>query len=227
VTILVAVPGRLAERAAGVRTPAVAAGRRYLEALRRAGGDGAVLLPAPSPDWPALLARFDGLLLLGGGDVDPARYGATHRHAELAGVVAEHDEAELAAVRAALTLGLPVLAICRGLQVLNVALGGTLHQHIEHHRFVNHPVELVDGSRVAVAMGTRRPSVHSVHHQAVDRLGAGLAVTGTHADGTVEACELAGDGWVVGVQWHPEDTAADDPANQRLFDAFTAACAGR
>ena len=224
---MVAVPGRLSARAEGVRTPPVAAGRGYLEALRRAGGEGLVVLPGEVPDWRGLLARVDGLLLLGGGDVDPDLYGATHRHPEVTGVVPEHDRADLAAVRAALDLGRPVLAVCRGLQVLNVALGGTLHQHLDGHRAVDHEVDLAAASRVAAAMGTKRPSVRSVHHQAVDRLGEGLSVTAWHADGTVEACELEGPAWVVGVQWHPEDTAAGDPPNQGLFDAFVAACAGR
>jgi putative glutamine amidotransferase len=156
--------------------------------------------------------------------VDPGRYGAAEWHPTVGGVVAEHDEAELDAAHAALQAGLPVLAICRGLQVLNVALGGTLRQHVEGHRGLDHEVHVAPGSRVAAAMGSLRPSVRSVHHQAVDRPGQGLVVTATHPDGTVEACELVGDAWVVGVQWHPEDTAADDPANQGLFDAFVRAC---
>jgi putative glutamine amidotransferase len=110
--------------------------------------------------------------------------------------------------------------------VLNVALGGALHQHVPGHHLVEHEVEVTPGSRLAAAMGTLRPLVHSVHHQAVDRLGAGLVVTAVHGE-VVEACELPGEAWVVGVQWHPEDTAATDPPNQRLFDAFAAACRRR
>ena len=232
-TPLVAVPGRLSDKAQGVRTEAMAVGRKYLEALRRAGAEGAVLLPdAESADRLAeVLARFDGLLLLGGGDVDPAAYGADERSPELRGVRPEHDAFELAALRAALALDLPVLAICRGHQVLNVALGGTLHQHITDgettvaHGGHLHAVTLDDGSLAAVAMGTTCPTGSSQHHQAVDRLGAGLVVTGRAHDGVIEAVELPGR-WVVGVQWHPEDTAAEDRAQQGLFDAFAAACAG-
>jgi putative glutamine amidotransferase len=222
-TALVAVPGRLVAQAQGVRTPPVAAGRTYLQALRRAGAEGAVLLTADDVDWHSLLGRFDGLLLLGGGDVEPARYGAREVHPTVGGVVPEQDAGELAALRAALDLGMPVLAVCRGLQLLNVALGGTLHQHLDGHRLVEHPVEVEGGSRLAEAMGTLRPTVHSVHHQAVDRVGDGLRVTARH-DGTVEACELDTAAWVVGVQWHPEDTAHADPSNQGLFDAFARAC---
>ena len=241
-TALVAVPGRLSDKAQGVRTEAVAAGRRYLEALRRAGAEGAVLLPdAGAIDrWPDVLPRFDGLLLLGGGDVDPAAYGATDRYGALRGVRPDHDAFELSALRVALDLDLPVLAICRGHQVLNVALGGTLHQHISDdettvaHSGHLHTVTLDAGSLAAAAMGTTRPTGSSQHHQAIDRLGRGLVVTGRADDGVIEAVELRElsepDGrprrWVVGVQWHPEDTAAEDPAQQRLFDAFAAACAG-
>jgi putative glutamine amidotransferase len=224
---VVAVPGRRSERADGLRTEVVAAGRRYLEALRRAGAEGLVLLPSAAgvDRLPDLLGRVDGLLLLGGGDVDPTCYGASSRHETVHGVDEAHDAFELAAVRMAIDRGLPVLAVCRGFQVLNVALGGTLHQHITDrettvaHRLAPHPIELTPGCRTAVAMRTTRPVGHSVHHQAVDRLGDGLVVTGRTADGVVEAAELT-TGWVVGVQWHPEDTAADDPANQGLFDAF-------
>ena len=232
-TPLVAVPGRLSDKAQGVRTEALAAGRKYLEALRRAGAEGAVLLPdADSVSrLPDVLARFDGLLLLGGGDVDPAAYGAADRSPELRGVRPDHDTFELAALHAALELDLPVLAICRGQQVLNVALGGTLHQHITGdettvaHGGHLHAVTLDAGSLAAAAMGTTRPLGSSQHHQAIDRLGDGLVVTGRADDDVIEAVELRGR-WVVGVQWHPEDTAAEDPAQQRLFDAFAAACAG-
>lgn len=234
-TPLIAVPGRRSEKAQGVRTPAVAAGRTYLDALRRAGGEGAVLLPGASASagLADLLPRFDGLLLLGGGDVDPATFGALTCHEAVYGVEPDHDAFELAAVRAALALDLPVLAVCRGLQVLNVALGGTLHQHITdgettvaHHRAL-HPASLTAGSLVAEAMRTLKPVGWSQHHQAIDRLGRGLVVTGRAADGTIEAVELPERRWVVAVQWHPEDTAAEDPAQQRLFDAFVAACADR
>ncbi len=168
-------------------------------------------------------ARFDGLLMLGGGDVAPARYGATEVHPDVRGVDARQDAFELAALRAALELDLPVLAICRGLQLLNVAFGGSLHQHIEGHKLILHDVTVEPGSRLA-ALGTMRPAGHSVHHQSIDRVGAGLVVTARADDGTVEGIELP-EHWVVGVQWHPEDTAADDPAQQALLDAFVGECA--
>jgi putative glutamine amidotransferase len=210
-----------------MRNDAVAGGRPYFEALQRAGAEGALLLPREGTDLHGVLERFDGVLLLGGGDVDPGRYGATAAP-EVRGVDPAHDDTDLAACRAALDLGLPVLAVCRGLQVLNVALGGTLHQHIEGHVLVERRHELVAGSRTATAVRAMSITGHCVHHQALDRLGAGLVVTARDAvDGVVEGAELAGPSWVVGVQWHPEDRAESDPANQALFDAFAAACRGR
>ena len=222
---LIAITSRKTEQAQSWRVPAIAVGRTYLDAIVRAGGQPVVLPPLPDTldDVADVLARVDGLCLPGGPDVDPRRYGASAIDERVTGVDAEHDAFDLACCRAAVELGRPVLAICRGHQVLNVALGGTLLQHIDDHRFVHHEVALVPGCRAAVAIGHERPVGHSVHHQAIDRLGAGLVVTGRDDDGTIEAVELAA-GWVVGVQWHPEDTAAHDGDQQRLFDAFVAAC---
>ena len=205
----------------------------YVASLQRAGAR-AVLLP---PDLDAnpgdLLAPFDALLLAGGGDVEPARYGGGDPHPAVYGVDPIRDEAELRLVRAAVAAGLPTLAVCRGLQVLNVALGGTLHQHLPdlqgmdlhghptRNSSVLHDVKLSTGTRVAEACGREVLRCTSHHHQAVDRIAEGLAATAWSGDGLVEAVELAGgDGWVVGVQWHPEMTSAEDPAQQALFDGF-------
>jgi putative glutamine amidotransferase len=180
---------------------------------------------APTDDGDRLratLSRFDGLLMLGGGDLDPAAYGA-NAAPEVRGVDPRQDAFELAALRTAMDLDLPVLAICRGLQVLNVAYGGSLHQHIEGHKLVHHDVDVEPGTRLA-ALGVMRPNGHSVHHQSIDRVGSGLVVTARADDGTVEGVELP-ERWIVGVQWHPEDTAAADPAQQALFDAFVDECA--
>jgi putative glutamine amidotransferase len=220
----IAVPGRRTPEAKGLRTEAVAAGELYLDAVRRAGGEPAVVAPTDDADRVTeTLSRFDGLLLLGGGDLAPDRYGAADVHPKVRGVDPRQDAFELAALRTAMALDLPVLAICRGHQVLNVACGGSLHQHIDGHKLVHHEVVVEPGSRLA-ALGTTRSVGHSVHHQSIDRLGSGLVVTARAADGTVEGIELP-EGWVVGVQWHPEDTAAEDPVQQALFDAFVGECA--
>jgi putative glutamine amidotransferase len=219
---LIAITSRKSERADTWRVPVVAVGRTYLDAIVRAGGQPIVLPPLPDTDVVDVLARVDGLCLPGGPDVDPRRYGATDVDPHVTPVDADHDAVDLACARTAVELGLPLLAICRGHQVLNVALGGTLVQHIDDHRFVHHRVTLVPACRAALAIGHERPVGHSVH-QAIGRLGAGLVVTGRADDGTIEAVERT-DGWTVGVQWHPEDTADHDGDQQRLFDAFVAAC---
>jgi putative glutamine amidotransferase len=228
--LLIAVAGRHGESAPGSRTPVVVAGRPYLDALSRAGALGAVLGPEPVDDRTAAawLRRFDGLLLVGGGDVDPARYGQVPLP-ETRGVDDLRDQFELALVRGALAIGLPTLAVCRGMQVLNVACGGSLHQHITddettvRHLGHLHEVAVASGSRLAGVVGAGLRACASMHHQAVARLGAGLVVSARAPDGTVEAIEHEERPWVVGVQWHPEDTAADDPAQQRLFAGFAAA----
>jgi putative glutamine amidotransferase len=227
---LVAVTCRVLDRTDagdGFREDLLASPRTYLDALHRAGAVEAAMLAVPidGRGAHARLARVDALLLTGGADVDPARYGQP-RHPETYGVSAVRDGFEEALVRAAIERRMPVLAICRGIQVLNVALGGTLVQHLPdvtpqpHRPGTPHPVTVVPGSRLHAALGVDRADGLSSHHQAVDRLGAGLVVTARADDGTVEAVELTGDAWVVAVQWHPEDTAAGDPAQQRVFDAF-------
>jgi putative glutamine amidotransferase len=222
---LIALSSRVTEHADTWRVPATALGRTYQDAIVRAGGQPVVLPPiaATLEDLGATLARFDGVCLPGGPDVDPRRYGATDIDPHVGKVDAAHDALDLAMAREAVGLGLPLLAICRGHQVLNVALGGTLVQHIDEHRFIHHEVRLAPGSRAAAAVGHQAPIGHSVHHQAIDRLGDGLVVTGWAEDGTIEAVELPGP-WVLGVQWHPEDTAEHDGDQQRLFDAFVTAC---
>jgi putative glutamine amidotransferase len=225
---LIAVSTRLISRdsVTGARADVLSCSRRYLDAIRRAGGQEAALLAVPLSDDEAdeLLVRFDGLVLIGGGDVDPAEYGE-QPHETVSGVNADVDAFDLALARAAVRNDIPTLAICRGLQVLNVALGGTLIQHLpdrdgahEHRDGVLHEVDLDPSSRTAKAMGTERPLCSSFHHQAIDRLAPGLVETGWAGDGTIEAVELDNATWVVAVQWHPEDTAAEDPHQQRLFD---------
>jgi putative glutamine amidotransferase len=163
------------------------------------------------------------VVLHGGGDVDPRRYGQEPSAEQLYGIVPEHDEVELAVVQATLDLGVPMLAICRGIQVLNVAMGGTLRQDIgsEAHWFAHHEVLLSPGSRLAKAIGSESVAAgHCVHHQALDRVADGLHVVGRTPDGIVHACETDTDAWVVATQWHPEDTSATDPQQQSLFTAL-------
>jgi gamma-glutamyl-gamma-aminobutyrate hydrolase PuuD len=203
--------------------------RGYFDAVVRAGGLPVLVDDAPDPK--ALLARVDALLLTGGPDVDPLLYGQ-QPHDATYGVSRRLDDFECALADAATARSVPTLAICRGLQVLNAARGGTLLQHIPENPGVPahgepgvvggarlHDVKLDAGSAVADVMGATTVRVSCHHHQAVDQPGDGLRVVGRAADGIVEAMELDGQ-FVLAVQWHPEDIADDDAPNQRLFDAL-------
>jgi gamma-glutamyl-gamma-aminobutyrate hydrolase PuuD len=222
----------------GWRQGAVAVTAAYLESLERAGADPVIVPPVALDQAEARerLARFDGLLLTGGGDIDPELYGQ-ERRPEVDHVNPARDDFEIPLVRAAIDRGMPTLCICRGAQVLNVALGGTLHQHISdreeliEHRNpdgtdgVLHDVRAQPGSRVMKAMGVERARTFSHHHQALDTLGAGLVPVAWADDGILEAVEMD-DGWVLGLQWHAEATSAFDPTQQAVFDALVRESAG-
>lgn len=196
----------------------------YVQAVQRAGGLG-LLLPVDAhvtEDPAQTLDLLDGLLLAGGADIDPVSYGHS-AHVETVDTVPERDAFELALTRGAIERDLPVLGICRGMQLLNIARGGTLQQHLperfghgEHRRVIGsfegseHDVVLTEGSLAARAAGEMTHTTKSHHHQGVDRLGEGLAVSGLSAlDDLPEAIELPDRRFVLGVQWHPEaDTAS-------------------
>lgn len=167
------------------------------------------------------LSGLDGLLLAGGTDVDPALYGAA-REAETDEPDRVRDGLEGALLDEAIERDLPVLGICRGLQFLNVHLGGTLRQHIAGHKYPKvrevHSIAIAPASRLEAILETREYVVNSRHHQGADRVGTGLTVTATAPDGVVEALELPGKRFVLAVQWHPE--ARTDGPDARLFEAF-------
>ncbi|MFF4658486.1 gamma-glutamyl-gamma-aminobutyrate hydrolase family protein [Streptomyces sp. NPDC001381] len=224
---LIAIPARFSATTSALRYAAEVNARALIEAVWRAGGEPASVHPAPA-DAASRLARFDGVLLPGGGDLAPHRYGAADTHASVYDVDETQDAFDLDVARTALDLGLPLLAVCRGLQVVNVALGGTLEQDMggpaREHRHVVHPVAIRRGTLLERATGAEKIEASCYHHQRVDRVGPGLTVTARAADGTVEGLELPGArGWFTAVQWHPEDTAHEDPAQQGLFDALVRA----
>jgi putative glutamine amidotransferase len=201
----------------------------YVTSVIRSGGCPVLLPPSSAgPDVP--LSALHGLVVTGGPDVDPELYGA-QPHAETGVPRRERDSWEIALCRAALDDDLPMLAICRGVQLLNIAMGGTLHQHLPDvigntlHRGDNgqmnsNEMTLLEDSAVASIVGTRTEGLCH-HHQAIDRLGRRIRAVGFAPDGTVEAVEVAGQEFAVGVQWHPEDNPEDD----RLFRALVEAAA--
>lgn len=211
----------------------------YLKSVARAGGEPRVLDPEGGPGEVALDSA-EGLLLTGGPDVDPARYGE-ERHATVSAIAPERDEFEIALIRAAMSRGLPIFGICRGMQVLNVALGGSLIQDlpshgdrtIEHSKTtplcaIAHEVWVNPTSIVASLMPEKMAeadacAVNSRHHQAVNRLAAGLEVAATAPDGVIEAIERPGVPFCVAVQWHPENFWRTGEFRE-LFEGFVEAC---
>jgi putative glutamine amidotransferase len=210
----------------------------YSRAVLQAGGL-PVLIPVglPKERITELLARLDGVLLSGGGDIDPALFGG-EAHPKVYEVDAARDELEITLARGLIQGGKPVLAICRGAQVINVALGGSLYTHIadqfpgalNHERApdaprtrISHEVEVKAGTHLAAILQVGRVGVNSLHHQGIRDLAAGLTVSATAEDGLIEGVELPGHPFAVAVQWHPE-WLQDDPIQRALFQAFVESC---
>lgn len=232
-------PGELStlQRHGEPPNPEMALGMTYVRAVEAAGGIPVVLPPVCDRDARRLLARLDGLVLSGGPDLAPRAYGA-QPHVELGPTEPHLDRFEYAVAREAVRLRLPTLGICRGAQTLNVARGGTLHQHlpdvvgetiahrqIEDGRLPTHPVAVAPRSMLAAVLGTTQLDVNSFHHQAVDRLGGGLCACAWAPDGTIEAIEDPEQPFVLAVQWHAE-TLRDVPVHQALFGELASVSAG-
>jgi len=218
----------------------------YRSAVERAGGEPVLFWNVPRGEVGKALESFDGLLIPGGPDLDPETYGG-RPHPNVKTAHPDRDALELEAARYAKRAGLPTLAICRGIQVVNVALGGTIFEDIDdqHERpdgpvlrhmqtpdfsrkETTHDVDLIAGSRIAAIAGASCIKTNSIHHQAVRRIAYGLDAAGRARDGIVEAVELRGDHpFFVGVQWHPEELVENDGPSRALFDAFVAAAARR
>ncbi|WP_418059982.1 gamma-glutamyl-gamma-aminobutyrate hydrolase family protein [Pimelobacter simplex] len=229
---LIAVPARFSASASALRYGADVTARALLDAVHAAGGEPLVVHPvAPGarvdPDEVAeRLWYADGVLLPGGGDL-AAHWSGQRPHATQYDVDEEQDAFDLAVARHALAAGLPLLAVCRGNQVVNVARGGDLVQDLGErtHRHVVQAIEVAPDSLLAGVVGTA-PTISCYHHQGIGRFGAGLRPVALAPDGVIEAVELDdARSWYVGVQWHPEDTAATDPAQAALFAALVEAAA--
>ena len=185
-----------------------------------------IILPYDISSIPAYLGMISGLLLSGGGDID-APYFNQPRHEKAGAPTIARDEFELALCREALKMNMPILGICRGEQILNVALGGDLHQHIEGHLFGDrrteyiHSITLAEGSKLRSIIGRDSIEINSIHHQSVgDKLGEGVSVSAVSPDGIIEAIEVTSKKFVIGTQWHPEELSAKDSYNMAIFRAF-------
>jgi putative glutamine amidotransferase len=233
---LIGVTGYETQHIEAPHLPIFALGRRYAQAVAAAGGAPLVVPPGLDDDaLAAIFARLDGVLLSGGGDVDPACYGEAP-HPALVEVSTARDRMEMALARRSVEGSKPLLAICRGIQVLNVALGGSLLQDIptQHpgaltHTFdvkstprahLAHSVRIDAATRLQSVMGVNETEVNSWHHQALKQVAQGLSVTAHSPDGIVEAVEIAGHRFAIGVQWHPEWLYDRQPEMMRLFEAL-------
>ncbi|HKX14877.1 MAG TPA: type 1 glutamine amidotransferase [Propionibacteriaceae bacterium] len=233
---LVIIPARFSDTASALRYGAEVAAAKLLEAVWNAGGEPLVIHPtAPEPQIDELASRFsmaDAVLLPGGGDMSPRWYNQDP-HPTLYGVNEDQDAFDLAMARWAIMNELPLLAICRGNQVVNVALGGTLEQDMNEatgrdHRDFVHDIELDEKSPLRDVVAGDRITISCSHHQCIDSLSDRLLVAAHAADGTIEAATLDDhDGWYLGVQWHLEDFADTDPVQRDIFQAFIAAASSR
>lgn len=219
---LIAVPGRRAARVPILRFSATLAAEAICEAVWAGGGEPLVLHGPdrdPAAELPDRLSRFGGICMPGGADMDPRHYGQ-EPVAETEDPVAHQDAFDIAVMACAVRLGIPTLAICRGMQILNVVQGGDLIQHLTPgsvgHGNAVHDVTVAEGSRLIQVVGAPRIPVSSYHHQAVGAIGADLRVVATADDGCVEALEHA-DGNLLAVQWHPEDLHASSRSDAALF----------
>lgn len=214
----------------------------YTEAVEAAGGV-PLVIPPQRGNIDEILSTIDGLLLSGGADIDPARYGDTELHPETYGINPLRDELELELVRAAIDRNMPMLCICRGIQVLNVALGGTLTQdipdqyptdleHRQHHIDIakeepSHDVSVTPNSLLARTYGAETIAVNSFHHQAIREIAPGLEIDGHATDELIESVSYPESAWVLGVQWHPEMMFQRHEEHLRPFSALVAAAASR
>lgn len=221
-------------------------GRRYADAVSAAGGEPVWLEPADvlgARDPVSVLAEIDALLLSGGEDIDPQHYGEAPWPDAGITIEPDRDAAELLVTRAALTTELPILGICRGIQTLNVAAGGSLHQDlallgldakVHQQKGVAradwepaHPVAVEEESRLAALLAVTRAEVNSFHHQGVKAVAPGLVVTATAPDGVIEALEDPARPFVLAVQWHPERMVGHHAGQRKLFEVFIAAARRR
>ncbi|GAB3123307.1 gamma-glutamyl-gamma-aminobutyrate hydrolase family protein [Glaciibacter psychrotolerans] len=226
----IGVTGMWSNRVHGLRYDGNAVATQVLSAVVRSGGEPLTLFAESALRPTERMRGLDGLLIPGGADLDPASYGQVAEPETMVADYAGQDAFEAGLISAALAAGVPVLAICRGFQLLNVMHGGTLVQHLGDktaaHRGSVHGMALTAGSCLATVIGDSALDVSSYHHQAVDRVGEGLTISAVAPDGIVEGLELAGHE-LIAIQWHPEDAAATDARQRALFDWLVARAGAR
>lgn len=216
----IAILGRFADGSTATRSRAVVSARALVESVWNAGGEPITLLPTSDTDWATRLRGFSAVLMPGGGDLNPELYGQKPESDELYGIDQLQDASDLSLAKWAIENKVPFLAICRGFQLVNVAFGGTLVQHMQNdHRHVVHQLHLdADVERLGVDSSVLESSCY--HHQAIDRLGENLRVIARAEEGHVEAMAIDNGAWAYAVQWHPEDNAAENPHQAGLFVKF-------
>ena len=221
----IAILARFAENTSATRYAAVVTARRLAEVVWAAGGEPLTMLPVAGSDWSERLAGIDGVLMPGGSDINPQQYGQEVESDEVYDVDDVQDDVDIDLVRYVFAHGMPVLTVCRGTQIANVALGGSLVQHMETpHRHVVNPVTVT--ARAAELGLTDVPvNASCYHHQAIDRLGTGVTPIAVAHDGVIEAVAYDSPGWAFGMQWHPEDNWDSEPENLAIVAAFVRAAA--
>ena len=216
----IAILARFAENTSATRYAAVITARRLAEAVWAAGGEPLTFLPVAGRNWAERLDGIDGVLMPGGADVNPGSYGQDISSDHVYDVDDLADEVDISLVNYALGTGMPVLTICRGTQITNVARGGTLVQHMdEPHQHYVAPVT-IEKYHSEMGLSSAQVEASCYHHQVIDTLGEGLEVIARSAQGDVEAIKIDAAGWAFGVQWHPEDTARQDPRQLSVFQAL-------
>ena len=218
----IAIVARFAESTSVTRFEGIVTARRLAEAVWTAGGEPLTFLPVEGSDWSERLSGIDGVIMPGGADIDPKNYGQDPIADHLYGIDALQDSVDISLVRHVIDNGIPLLAICRGMQITNVALGGTLVQHMEHPHLHHTSTVTVDN---AAELGLSQPQleVSCYHHQAIDRVADGLTVIARAQEGHVEAVRIDSPGWAFGVQWHPEDNYDTEPGQLEIVKRFVRA----
>jgi len=216
----IAIVARFAEATSATRFEGIVTARRLAEAVWAAGGEPLTFLPVGGSDWSARLFGIDGVVMPGGADIDPDNYGQVPLSDQLYGVDGLQDSVDISLVRHVIDNGIPLLAICRGLQITNVALGGTLVQHMEHPHLHHVSTVTLDPAATELGLTHSQFEVSCYHHQAIDRLAERLTVLARADEGHVEAVRISSTGWAFGVQWHPEDNYDTQPGQLEIFEKF-------